>query len=243
MHVFAFVTSLHTSRLRGNTVFCLKKRKDLRGGRRVADDLPLGYKYGAQAKKAKYVLNVSRYRLHSLRGGVDNAAHTTTTTTSPNLHAQLIKMGCAPSAPPKPPAPKYQVPAAAMHRNPPQPGAYSQYHDQARAAFTQGDANRDGVLDAQELYGVLVRLGLFNGVPPQHINAMMEAELQKADRHTVDRLITFEEFLPYFEYLMQELQKRGAQIRPPAAPTQYYGQPGYGVHRECAVVPVPPPQP
>ena len=119
-----------------------------------------------------------------------------------------------------------------MHRNPPQPGTYNQYYEQARAAFTAGDTNRDGVLDAQELYGVLLRLGFFNGVPPQQVNQMMEAELQKADRHQVDRLITFEEFLPYFEYLMQELQRRGATVRPPAAPTQYYGQPGYGVNCE-----------
>jgi len=28
-----------------------------------------------------------------------------------------------------------------------------------------GDTNRDGVLDAQELYGVLMRVGFFNGKP------------------------------------------------------------------------------
>lgn len=139
-------------------------------------------------------------------------------------------MGCVSSKPP--PTPVYTVPAAAQRRNPPAPNTYSVYHDQARAAFTAGDTNGDGVLDAQELHGVLMRMGFFNGVPPQQINAMMEAELQKADSHRVDRLITFEEFLPYFEYLMQELQRRGAQIRPPAQPTQYYGQPGYGVYRE-----------
>jgi hypothetical protein len=50
-------------------------------------------------------------------------------------------------------------PAAAQLRNLPQPGQYSMYHEQARAAFMQGDTNRDGVLDAQELYGVLMRLG------------------------------------------------------------------------------------
>jgi hypothetical protein len=77
-----------------------------------------------------------------------------------------------------------------------------------------------------------LRLGFFNGIPPQQINAVMEAELQKADRQQVDRVITFNEFLPYFEYLMQELQRRGGQMRPPAAPMQYYGQPGYAVN--CA---------
>ena len=141
-------------------------------------------------------------------------------------------MGCGPSAPPKP-KPKYQSPpATAMHRNPPRPGTYFQYYDQARAAFTSGDTNKDGVLDAQELYGVLLRLGFFNGVPPQQVNQLMEAELKSADSFRADRLISWEEFLPYFEYLMQRLEQRGVTVRPPAAPTQYYGQPGYGVNCE-----------
>ena len=115
-----------------------------------------------------------------------------------------------------------------MHRQLPAPGTYNRYYDQAKAAFIAGDTDRNGVLDAQELFQVLTRLGFFNGVPPSQINQIMEQELAKADRHQRDRLITFEEFVPYFEYLMQELQRRGGTVLPPAQPTQYYGQPGYG---------------
>ena len=133
-------------------------------------------------------------------------------------------MGICFSAPP----PVYRPPPGAMHRQLPAPGTYNRYYDQAKAAFIAGDTDRNGVLDAQELFQVLTRLGFFNGVPPSQINQIMEQELAKADRHQRDRLITFEEFVPYFEYLMQELQRRGGTVLPPAQPTQYYGQPGYG---------------
>jgi len=133
-------------------------------------------------------------------------------------------MGICFSAPP----PVYRPPPGAMHRQLPAPGTYNRYYDQAKAAFIAGDTDRNGVLDAQELFQVLTRLGFFNGVPPSQINQIMEQELSKADRHQRDRLITFEEFVPYFEYLMQELQRRGGNVLPPAQPTQYYGQPGYG---------------
>ena len=134
-------------------------------------------------------------------------------------------MGICFSAPP----PVYRPPPGAMHRQLPAPGTYNRYYDQAKAAFIAGDTDRNGVLDAQELFQVLTRLGFFNGVPPSQINQIMEQELSKADRNQRDRLITFEEFVPYFEYLMQELQRRGGTVLPPAQPTQYYGQPGYGV--------------
>ncbi len=133
-------------------------------------------------------------------------------------------MGICFSAPP----PVYRPPPGAMHRQLPAPGTYNRYYDQAKAAFIAGDTDRNGVLDAQELFQVLTRLGFFNGVPPSQINQIMEQELAKADRHQRDRLITFEEFVPYFEYLMQELQRRGGTVLPPAQPAQYYGQPGYG---------------
>jgi hypothetical protein len=109
----------------------------------------------------------------------------------------------------------------------PQPGAYSNYYAQAEAAFRAGDANGDGVLDAQELYMVLVRLGFFNGVPPQNVQAMMEEQMARADSSVRDRKVTFDEFVPYFEYLMHQLAQRGV-MQQPAAPTQFYGQPQYG---------------
>jgi hypothetical protein len=77
---------------------------------------------------------------------------------------------------------------------------------------------------------MLLHMGFFNGVPPHEINARMEAHLQKADRIQIDRQISFEEFVPYFEYLMQQMQQRGAVLQPPAQPTQFYGQPGYNVN-------------
>ena len=101
----------------------------------------------------------------------------------------------------------------------PQPGAYSNYYAQAEAAFRAGDVNGDGVLDAQELYMVLVRLGFFNGVPPQNVQAMMEEQMARADSSVRDRKVTFDEFVPYFEYLMHQLAQRGI-VQQPAAPTQ-----------------------
>ena len=109
----------------------------------------------------------------------------------------------------------------------PQPGTYSNYYAQAEAAFRAGDVNGDGVLDAQELYMVLVRLGFFNGVPPQYVHEMMEEQMARADSSVRDRKVTFDEFVPYFEYLMHQLAQRGI-MQQPAAPTQFYGQPQYG---------------
>ena len=137
-------------------------------------------------------------------------------------------MGCFASTPKKhyPRAPQRAVAAG---RNVPTPGQYSQYHAQAEAAFRAGDVNGDGVLDAQELYGVLIRLGFFHGVPLKDCSAMMEEQMQRADNAVADRRITFDEFVPYFEYLMHELHRRGVQVHAPAAPTQFYGQPQYAV--------------
>mmetsp|Transcript_17589 Transcript_17589/g.43443 ORF Transcript_17589/g.43443 Transcript_17589/m.43443 type:complete len:197 (-) Transcript_17589:1211-1801(-) len=136
-------------------------------------------------------------------------------------------MGCPPSRPPPPP--RYNKPQG-MAGQRPQPGAYSQYHEQARAAFVAGDINKDGVLDPQELYTMLCHMGFFNGVPPHEINERMEAHLMTADAIQMDRRITFDEFVPYFEYLLHEMQRRGAVLRPPAQPQQFYGQPGYAVN-------------
>ena len=139
-------------------------------------------------------------------------------------------MGCASSTAAT--RPRVLVPIKAVNAgraNGWSPGQFSPYHAQAKAAFTAGDENHDGVLDARELYGVLVRLGFFNGVPPQHVESIMEAELAKADSIDRDRRITFEEFLPYFEYLMHSMQQRGAHVMAPAQPAQFYGQPAYGV--------------
>ena len=135
-------------------------------------------------------------------------------------------MGCFASTPEPP---RYATPARAVQagRAMPQPGAYSNYYAQAEAAFRAGDANGDGVLDAQELYMVLVRLGFFNGVPPQNVQAMMEEQMARADSSVRDRKVTFDEFVPYFEYLMHQLAQRGV-VQQPAAPTQFYGQPQYG---------------
>ena len=122
------------------------------------------------------------------------------------------------------------MPARAVQagRAMPQPGTYSNYYAQAEAAFRAGDVNGDGVLDAQELYMVLVRLGFFNGVPPQYVHEMMEEQMARADSSVRDRKVTFDEFVPYFEYLMHQLAQRGI-MQQPAAPTQFYGQPQYGV--------------
>ena len=108
-------------------------------------------------------------------------------------------MGCGASTPEPP---RYVTPARAVQagRAMPQPGAYSNYYAQAEAAFRAGDVNGDGVLDAQELYMVLVRLGFFNGVPPQNVQAMMEEQMARADSSVRDRKVTFDEFVPYFEY-------------------------------------------
>ena len=135
-------------------------------------------------------------------------------------------MGCGASTPEPP---RYVTPARAVQagRAMPQPGAYSNYYAQAEAAFRAGDVNGDGVLDAQELYMVLVRLGFFNGVPPQNVQAMMEEQMARADSSVRDRKVTFDEFVPYFEYLMHQLAQRGI-VQQPAAPTQFYGQPQYG---------------
>lgn len=154
--------------------------------------------------------------------------------TSPLPHAHRTSksfespMGICTSGPSQP---RYTPPprAVAAGRVVPRPGAYSQYYAQAEAAFRAGDMNGDGVLDAQELYGVLVRLGFFHGVPLKDCSAMMEEQMQRADNNVADRRITFDEFVPYFEYLMHELQRRGIHIQPPAQPTQFYGQPQYGV--------------
>ena len=136
-------------------------------------------------------------------------------------------MGCFASTPEPP---RYATPARAVQagRAMPQPGAYSNYYAQAEAAFRAGDVNGDGVLDAQELYMVLVRLGFFNGVPPQYVHEMMEEQMARADSSVRDRKVTFDEFVPYFEYLMHQLAQRGI-MQQPAAPTQFYGQPQYGV--------------
>ena len=154
--------------------------------------------------------------------------------TSPRARRRLLRqgpdrntpMGCGASTPEPP---RYVTPARAVQagRAMPQPGAYSNYYAQAEAAFRAGDVNGDGVLDAQELYMVLVRLGFFNGVPPQNVQAMMEEQMARADSSVRDRKVTFDEFVPYFEYLMHQLAQRGI-VQQPAAPTQFYGQPQYG---------------
>ena len=133
-------------------------------------------------------------------------------------------MGCFASTPEPP---RYATPARAVQagRAMPQPGAYSNYYAQAEAAFRAGDANGDGVLDAQELYMVLVRLGFFNGVPPQNVQAMMEEQMARADSSVRDRKVTFDEFVPYFEYLMHQLAQRGV-VQQPAAPAALVLQPG-----------------
>ena len=120
-------------------------------------------------------------------------------------------MGCFASTPEPP---RYVTPVRAVQagRAMPQPGAYSNYYAQAEAAFRAGDANGDGVLDAQELYMVLVRLGFFNGVPPQNVQAMMEEQMARADSSVRDRKVTFDEFVPYFEYLMHQLAQRGLSL-------------------------------
>ena len=136
-------------------------------------------------------------------------------------------MGCFASTPE---TPRYVTPTRVVQagRAMPQPGTYSNYYAQAEAAFRAGDVNGDGVLDAQELYMVLVRLGFFNGVPPQYVHEMMEEQMARADSSVRDRKVTFDEFVPYFEYLMHQLAQRGI-MQQPAAPTQFYGQPQYGV--------------
>lgn len=174
-------------------------------------------------KSDQVSIKIRRLSLRQLRNNCPIIRHAATTRGTPSTHVTFI-MGLCFSAP----APVYRAPPGAMHRNLPAPGTYNRYYDQAKAAFIAGDLDRNGVLDAQELFQVLTRLGFFNGVPPSQISQIMEQELAKADRHQRDRLITFEEFVPYFEYLMQELQRRGGMVMPPAQPTQYYGQPGYG---------------
>ena len=71
-------------------------------------------------------------------------------------------------------------------------GTYSRYFDQAKAAFTEGDVNHDGVLDRNELFAVLMRLGFFNGVPPNMIQTIADSEMKKADSQQKDQRITFE---------------------------------------------------
>ena len=123
------------------------------------------------------------------------------------------------------------MPARAVQagRAMPQPGTYSNYYAQAEAAFRAGDVNGDGVLDAQELYMVLVRLGFFNGVPPQNVQAMMEEQMARADSSVRDRKVTFDEFVPYFEYLMHQLAQRGI-VREQGIEQSAAAVAGAGVH-------------
>ena len=192
-------------------------------------------------------------------------------------------MGCFNSTPVQQPRVRAPMRATQVHMVPTH-GTYSRYFDQARAAFTEGDVNHDGVLDRNELFGVLMRLGFFNGVPPEMIQTIADSEMRKADSQQKDQHITFDgastnstprplapkysseqasaraaprdalepfltfrspripraEFLPYFEFLMQDLERRGV-LRPPAAPNQFYGQPQYGAPPQYGAA-QPPPQ-
>ena len=87
------------------------------------------------------------------------------------------------------------------------------YHDQALVAFTNADANGDGVLEAHELFNVLNTLGFFQGVPPGKLDALVESEMKRANSFEKDRLISLNEFLPYFDTLMFELEQRGASSK------------------------------
>ena len=97
------------------------------------------------------------------------------------------------------------------------------YHDQALKAFSDADTNKDGVLEARELLTVLNSLGFFEGVASEKIDAAIDAEFKKSDSINADKKITLKEFLPYFDALKAELEKRGAskQIEILGGDTQY----------------------
>ena len=84
------------------------------------------------------------------------------------------------------------------------------YYDEARAAFAEADTNGDGVLDANELFAVLTKLGFFAGVPYERIEKMVGDEFAKADVNARDNKITLEEFMPYFEQVKRKLDARNA---------------------------------
>ena len=100
-------------------------------------------------------------------------------------------MGCFNSTPVQQPRVRAPMRATQVHMVPTH-GTYSRYFDQARAAFTEGDVNHDGVLDRNELFGVLMRLGFFNGVPPEMIQTIADSEMRKADSQQKDQHITFD---------------------------------------------------
>lgn len=100
-------------------------------------------------------------------------------------------MGCFNSTPVQQPRVRAPMRATQVHVVP-KPGTYSRYFDQAKAAFTEGDVNHDGVLDRNELFALLMRLGFFNGVPPNMIQTIADSEMKKADSQQKDQRITFE---------------------------------------------------
>ena len=100
-------------------------------------------------------------------------------------------MGCFNSTPVQQPRVRAPMRATQVHVVPTH-GTYSRYFDQAKAAFTEGDVNHDGVLDRNELFALLMRLGFFNGVPPNMIQTIADSEMKKADSQQKDQRITFE---------------------------------------------------
>lgn len=100
----------------------------------------------------------------------------------------------------------------------PQPPA-----DPVLRAFARHDRNRNGVIEANELAGVLRELGFFQGMPPERVQAAVLEELRKADRDG-DFAISFDEFRPYFHHLCTVAAKRGHLPRPMAQPAHDYQQ-------------------
>jgi len=102
-------------------------------------------------------------------------------------------------------------------------------------AFQSADADKNGQLSMQELYGLLVQMGVFNGVPPQYLQATVQQEFMKVDSNRSGG-ITFDEFVPYYTHILQSLQQRGALRQMPmqmqAVPMQMQG--GQQMHYQQA---------
>ena len=95
--------------------------------------------------------------------------------------------------------------------------------DPVLRAFARHDRNRNGVIEVNELAGVLRELGFFQGMPPERVQAAVLEELRKADRDG-DFAISFDEFRPYFHHLCMVAAKRGHLPRPLQRPAHDYQQ-------------------
>ena len=95
--------------------------------------------------------------------------------------------------------------------------------DPVLRAFARHDRNRNGVIEVNELAGVLRELGFFQGMPPERVQAAVLEELRKADRDG-DFAISFDEFRPYFHHLCMVAAKRGHLPRPMQQPAHNYQQ-------------------